>query len=81
MLTLGTVIIYQNITNECSSRSTVHPGRLLVTNTIPGNFTKRSFISLALVLSKCPDPLIHLPSNTSSSSTAISIWFPKPVFL
>lgn len=27
MLTIGTVIIYQNITNECTSRSTVHPGR------------------------------------------------------
>lgn len=52
---------------------------LLVTNTIPGNLTKRSFISLALVLSKFPDPLIQLPSF--SSSTAISIWFPKPLLL
>lgn len=51
---------------------------LLVTNT---NLTKRSLISLALVLSKCLDPLIHLPSISSSSSTEMSIWFPKPLLL
>lgn len=54
---------------------------LLETNTIPGNLIKMSFISLALVLSKCLDPLIHLPSISSCSRTAISVWFPKPVLL
>lgn len=54
---------------------------LLVTNTISVNLIKMSFISLALVLSKCPDPLIHLPSISSCSSYAISVWFPKPLLL